>query len=142
MSDPAGGCPRPPTRDYRPGVSGRPSSGRTKTLQPEQCVGLITDLLLFTVTLSSDNLIEELQKAGLDAEWVLPEGADLTPGQPVVELRGHGRRIHMCRSEISRILLELTDLPTWARGMDRMLAQALPGWEAWPYFTDEHQVWV
>lgn len=64
LSDLAGGCPRPPTRDYRPGVSGRPSSGRTKTQQPEQCVGLITDLLLFTVTLSSDNLIEELQKAG------------------------------------------------------------------------------
>jgi hypothetical protein len=99
-------------------------------------------VLVFTVTLSSDNLIEELRNAGLDAHWILPYGAEPAPGELVLEIRGHHRRITMCRSEISRILLELVDLQTWARGMDRVLEQATHEGPLWPYFTDEHQVWA
>ncbi|MEV6399200.1 hypothetical protein AB0M39_31185 [Streptomyces sp. NPDC051907] len=36
-------------------------------LQPAQCAGLIADVLVFSVTLSSDNFVEELRKTGLDA---------------------------------------------------------------------------
>ncbi len=50
-------------------------------LQPAQCAGLIADVLVFTVTMSSDNFIEELYKHGLDAEWVLPRGVEMGPAQ-------------------------------------------------------------
>lgn len=50
--------------------------------RPARCAGLIAEVLVFSVTLSSDNFIEELRKAGLDAHWVLPDGADLKPDQP------------------------------------------------------------
>ena len=48
-------------------------------LPPAECAGLITDLLVFTVTLSSENLIEELRGAGVDAYWILPDGAEPAP---------------------------------------------------------------
>ncbi|MGN9796220.1 hypothetical protein ACTMTU_34745 [Streptomyces sp. OZ13] len=111
-------------------------------LQPAQCAGLIADVLVFSVTLSSDNFIEELRKAGLDAHWVLPDGADLKPAQPVVAIQGHGRRVLMARAELERILLELTDLQTWASGMDQLLRKGTAGWQPWPYFMDEHRAWA
>ncbi|MCX4530036.1 hypothetical protein OHA79_44230 [Streptomyces sp. NBC_00841] len=40
------------------------------------------------------------------------------------------------------ILLELTDLQTWARGMDQLLCKGTVGSQPWPYFTDEHRVWA
>lgn len=59
-------------------------------LQPAECAGLIADILLFTVPMSSNNFIEELHKAGMNAEWVLAEGADMAPLQPIVAIYGHG----------------------------------------------------
>ncbi|WP_328750262.1 hypothetical protein OHT57_32455 [Streptomyces sp. NBC_00285] len=111
-------------------------------LQPAQCAGLIADVLVFTVTLSSDNFIEELRKQGLDAEWVLPRGADMEHAQPVVIIQGHGRRVTMARAGIEQLMLELTDLQAWAHGMDQLLRKGVAGWQPWPYFTDECKVWV
>ncbi|WP_329260469.1 hypothetical protein OG223_41340 [Streptomyces sp. NBC_01478] len=111
-------------------------------LQPAQCAGLIADVLVFTVTLSSDNFIEELGKQGLDAQWVLPSGAEMGPAQPVVTIQGHGRQVTMARAGLEQLLLELTDLQSWARGMDRLLQEGAAGWQPWPYFTEEHKVWV
>ncbi|MFJ6291828.1 hypothetical protein ACIQJX_00590 [Streptomyces griseoviridis] len=111
-------------------------------LQPAECAGLIADVLVFTVTMSSDNFIEELHKVGLNAEWVLAEGADMAPLQPIVAIYGHGRRVVMARAEVERLLLELTDLGTWARGVERLLQMGVAGWQPWPYFTDEHKVWA
>ena len=111
-------------------------------LQPAQCAGLIGDVLVFTVTLSSDNFIEELGKQGLDAQWVLPSGAEMGPAQPVVTIQGHGRQVTMARAGLEQLMLELTDLQSWARGMDQLLQKGAAGWQPWPYFTEEHKVWV
>lgn len=112
-------------------------------LQPAQCAALIADFLVFTVTLRSDSLVEELGKCGMDAGWLLPDGVEPTsPGQPVLELRSNGHRVSMNSAEINRLLLELVDLPTWVRGMDRVLAKGTVGWQPWPVFTNEDQIWV
>ncbi|MFF3488981.1 hypothetical protein ACFYXC_37890 [Streptomyces sp. NPDC002701] len=44
-------------------------------LQPAQCAGLIADMLVFTVTMSADNFVEELRRAGLNARWILPKAS-------------------------------------------------------------------
>lgn len=111
-------------------------------LQPGQCAGLIADVLVFSVTLSSDNFIQELGKQGLDAEWVLPSGADMESAQPVVIIRGHGRQVTMARAGLEQLMLELSDLQVWARGMEQLLRKGVPGQEPWPYFADEGRVWV
>ena len=99
--------------------------------------------LVFTVTLCSDSLVEELGKCGMDAQWLLPDGVEPTsPGQPVLELRSNGHRVSMNSAEINRLLLELVDLSTWARGMDRVLAKGTVGWQPWPVFTNEDQTWI
>ncbi|WP_331751884.1 hypothetical protein OG713_45895 (plasmid) [Streptomyces sp. NBC_00723] len=111
-------------------------------LQPTQCAGLIADVLVFTVTLSSDNFVEELRRAGLDVRWVLPEGTEIESAPHLLEINGHGRRLQVARAEIERVLLELTDLQTWAEGMDRLLEKTESRCQPWPYFTEEHQVWA
>lgn len=111
-------------------------------LQPAQCAGLIADVLVFTVTLSSDNFVEELRRAGLDVRWVLPEGAEIESSQSLLEINGHGRRLQVACAEIERLLLELTDLQTWAEGIDRLLEKTESRCQPWPYFTEEHRVWA
>ncbi|MGA5218830.1 hypothetical protein ACPCAE_22535 [Streptomyces cinereoruber] len=111
-------------------------------LQPAQCAGLIADVLVFSVTLSAGNFIEELRKTGLNANWVLPDGAEMGPAQPVVTVEGHGRRVTMARAGIEQLMLELTDLRAWADGMDQLLRKGTAGRQPWPYFIDEHKVWV
>lgn len=110
-------------------------------LQPAECAGLIADVLVFTVTTSSDGFIEEVRKAGLDARWVLPEGREMGPDEGVVEIEGYGQRTTMTRWEIERLLLELTDLPTWAEGIKQLLRRGPAGWQPWPHFPDEHLIW-
>ncbi|MEV8435139.1 hypothetical protein [Streptomyces chartreusis] len=111
-------------------------------LQPAQCAGLIADVLVFTVTLSSDNFVEELRRAGLDVQWILPEGAEIELAQPLLEIKGHGSRLRVACDEIERLLLELTDLNTWAEGIDRLLETTQSSCQPWPYFNEEHQVWA
>ncbi|MFH8255944.1 hypothetical protein [Streptomyces roseolus] len=111
-------------------------------LQPAQCAGLIADVLVFSVTLSSDNFIEEVRKAGLDADWVLPDGAEMGPDEPVVTIKGHGRQVTMARAGVEQLMLELTDLRAWAEGIDQLLRKGTPGSQPWPYFSDEHKVWA
>ncbi|MFH9044322.1 hypothetical protein ACH4FA_34000 [Streptomyces sp. NPDC017966] len=111
-------------------------------LQPTQCAALIADVLVFSVTLSSDNFVEELHKTGLDARWLLPEGAEIEPTQHLLEINAHGRRLRVPAAEIQRLLLELTDLQTWAEGIDRLLEKTQDRCQPWPYFTEEHKVWA
>lgn len=73
-----GGCPKGAEQ-----VDTMAPPWRIYPLQPAQCAGLIADVLVFTVTLSSDNFVEELRKQGLDAQWVLPSGVEMAPDQPV-----------------------------------------------------------
>ncbi|MFE1198401.1 hypothetical protein ACFW6E_37595 [Streptomyces olivaceoviridis] len=94
------------------------------------------------MTLSSDNFVEELRRAGLDVRWVLPEGAEIESAPPLLEINGHGRQLHVACAEIERVLLELTDLQTWAEGIDRLLQKTEGRCQPWPYFTEEHQVWA
>ncbi|MET8008978.1 hypothetical protein ABZU86_33835 [Streptomyces sp. NPDC005271] len=110
-------------------------------LQPAECAGLIADVLVFTVTTSSDGFVEEVRKAGIDARWVLPEGTEMGPNEVIVEVEGYGHRITMTRREIERLLLELTDLPTWAEGIKRLLRRGPAGWQPWPHFLNEHLIW-
>ncbi|MFE9687857.1 hypothetical protein [Streptomyces sp. NPDC006285] len=114
-------------------------------LQPAQCAGLIADMLVFTVTMSADNFVEELRQTGLNARWILPEGAEIGSEHPLVEIDGHGHRLRVGCAEIERLLLELTDVPTWAEGIDRMLqklGKAESRCQPWPCFTDEYRVWA
>ncbi|MET9104960.1 hypothetical protein [Streptomyces zhihengii] len=111
-------------------------------LQPAQCAGLIADVLVFTVTLSSDDLVDELGKHGLDAEWVLPSGAEMQTAQPVMIIRGHGHQVTMARAGLEQLVLELSDLQVWARGMDQLLRRGKAGRQPWPYFADEYKVWA
>ncbi|WP_186001591.1 hypothetical protein [Streptomyces sp. IB201691-2A2] len=48
----------------------------------------------------------------------------------------------MACAEIERLLLELTDLQTWAEGIDRLLEKTDSRCQPWPYFTEEHKVWA
>lgn len=57
-------------------------------------------------------------------------------------LAGLARHRMMARAEVERLLLELTDLGTWAQGIDRLLQMGVAGWQPWPYFIDEHKVWA
>ncbi|MBT2545792.1 hypothetical protein J7E99_35245 [Streptomyces sp. ISL-44] len=58
-----------------------------------------------------------------------------------MEIEGYGHRITMTRWEIERLLLELTDLPTWAQGLKQLLRRGPAGWQPWPHFPDEHLIW-
>ncbi|MET8213451.1 hypothetical protein ABZT51_47780 [Streptomyces sp. NPDC005373] len=94
------------------------------------------------MTLSSDNVVEELRRAGPDARRTLPEDAEIEPAQHLLEINAHGRRLHVPSAELQRLLLELTDLQTWAEGIDRLLEKTQGRCQPWPYFTEEHKVWA
>jgi hypothetical protein len=66
----------------------------------------------------------------------------MEPTQPVVIIRGHGRQVTMGRAGLEQLMLELSDLQAWARGMDQLLRKGVPGQQPWPYFSDEHKVWA
>ncbi|MFD9480438.1 hypothetical protein [Streptomyces nojiriensis] len=63
------------------------------------------------------------------------------PDEAVVEIEGYGHRTTMTRWEVERLLLELTDLPTWAEGIKQLLRRGPAGWQPWPHFPDEHLIW-
>ncbi|WP_405996104.1 hypothetical protein [Streptomyces sp. NBC_00986] len=67
------------------------------------------------MNLSSDNFVEELGKQGLDAQGVLPSGAEMGPAQPVVTIQGDGRQVTMARAGLEQLMLELIDLQSWVR---------------------------
>jgi hypothetical protein len=46
----------------------------------------------------------------------------------------------MRTSELSRLTLELTDLPTWANGVKAILARSDIDGRPWHYFADENQI--
>ena len=50
------------------------------------------------------------------------------------------RATEMRTSELSRLTLELTDLPTWANGVKAILAWSDVDGRPWHYFADENQI--
>ncbi|MCX4862111.1 hypothetical protein [Streptomyces canus] len=135
--------------DYMAGRGGRPKGAeqvdtmappwRIYPLQPAQCAGLIADVLVFTVTLSSDNFVEELRKQGLDALGPTERSRDgARPARQII--KGHGRQVTMARAGVEHLMLVLTGLQVWARGMEQLLRKGVAGWQPWPYFTDECKV--
>lgn len=61
-------------------------------------------------------------------------------GTIVAEL---SRTLQMRRSELDRYLIELIDQATWIEGPRYLLTgRPLMSRQPWPYYHDEHDVWV
>jgi hypothetical protein len=83
-------------------------------LLPVMCANLITDQVVYIVTVSSEPLLEALRAAGLAAEWVLPVGQEtLQAGQVILRAYKGNRGIEMKPSDMQRLLLELENLGVW-----------------------------
>ncbi|MFE7836226.1 hypothetical protein ACFU53_09245 [Streptomyces sp. NPDC057474] len=48
----------------------------------------------------------------------------------------------MAGAGLEQLMLELSDLQAWARGMDQLLRKGRAGRQPWPYFVDEYKVWA
>lgn len=112
-------------------------------LPPAVCAGLITDMAVFIVTISSEPLVNALREAGLAAQWLLPPDLErLEHGQAVIRIHNGVHVGGLRSSELQRLAFELVHLPTWVEGVKAVFArQDAPG-RPWHYFADEYKVWA
>lgn len=93
-------------------------------LPPTVCAGLITDMAVFIVTVSKEPLLNALEEVGLTARWLLPpELETLEYGQAVMRIHDGVRATELNSSELQRYAFELTDLPTWAKGVKELFSR-------------------
>ncbi|MGQ0775282.1 MAG: hypothetical protein ACT4NY_12810 [Pseudonocardiales bacterium] len=113
-------------------------------LSPALCARLITDYAMYLVTMSSEPLLAALDDVGLAAEWILPRDQETVQPDEVV-LRAHRgtRTIELRWAEMQRrLLLEMADLPMWARGVAQLMDQHDSGRHPWQSFSEEWRVWA
>jgi len=112
-------------------------------LPPVVCAGLIVDIAAYFVTISSEPLLDALRAAGFAAKWVLPRDLpQLQPGQEILRVHNRIHATGLTSAEMSRLTLELVDLPTWVEGIKDMFAREDIEGRPWPYFADEYKVWA
>ncbi|GAA2062993.1 hypothetical protein GCM10009839_87820 [Catenulispora yoronensis] len=104
-------------------------------IHPVAAARLVGDLSVVTIETSGPALARDLQRAGIDARWILPAGSpDLVAGQVVMELHNESRtplgmqdmvisrNLQLQRSELDRYLTELIDQDSWIAGIRYLLA--------------------
>jgi hypothetical protein len=119
------------------------------------CARLIGDIAIITVETSGPALAQDLQQAGINAHWVRPPAtADMQTGEVAIELyttrRSPSRagtmqidtRLQTRRYELERYLIELINQRTWIDSLNELLSKPHLLGRPWPYFRDEHKVWV
>jgi hypothetical protein len=93
-------------------------------LEPDTCARLICNLFIFHAHLSAGRLIEALEAESLQTRW-LPLAAgtrDLAPGEPLLQVAYKRRVMTINGSVLNQLLIELIELPTWARAVAEALA--------------------
>jgi hypothetical protein len=111
---------------------------------PVVCANLIFDMAFYAVGISSLSLLDALRGAGFRTEWALPANQEqhLQSGQVVLRIYQGSRGLELRESEITRLALELVDLPTWVEGIKEMFSRTDLSGHPWPYFAKEHRVWA
>ena len=71
-----------------------------------------------------------------------PDQETLQPGQVVLRAYLGSQGLEMRPSEIQRLTLELTDLPTWTAGIKELPSLPDLGQRPWSYFAHESKVWA
>jgi hypothetical protein len=74
--------------------------------------------------ISAGRLIEALEAESLQARWLpLAVGTrDLAPSEPLLQVVYKRRTMTINKSVLNQLLIELIDLPTWARAVAEVLA--------------------
>lgn len=119
---------------------------------PELCASLIVDAAIFYVAMDSRSVISALSDVGLEAEWCQSLDTPIDLSSTLLQVRHvlarrSGRRTAkqagMMFAELNRLLLEFVDLKTWSQHLVSLLERDdLDGVRPWPYFANEHDVWI
>ena len=115
-------------------------------IEPELAVGLITDVIIYFVSMSPDTLLAALSEFNIRASWLQELDGTEDPRKPLLKVAMRtGNTLSftdMNVIELNRLLVELVDLPTWCRQLSVLLRANLPaGTRPWIYFTGEAKVW-
>jgi len=116
-------------------------------IEPELAVGLITDVVLYTVSMAPETLLDALAECGIQGRWLQQLDGSEDPSKPLLQVAMRtGNTLSstgMNAIELNRLLIELVDLPTWCRQLAVLLQANLPtGTRPWIYFAGEHNVWA
>jgi hypothetical protein len=111
-------------------------------LPPMMSANLITDMAVYIVMISGDALLEALGAAGIRAQWVLPPGQDLQPGQVILRAYRGPRGIEMKPSDMMRFALELEELLVWVEAVKTLLSAHELSGHPWPCYGNEWKVWA
>ncbi|GAA3348717.1 hypothetical protein GCM10020358_68210 [Amorphoplanes nipponensis] len=115
-------------------------------IEPELAVGLITDVIFYTVCMAPETLLDALAKVGVQGRWLQQLNGTENPAKPLLQVSMRtGNKLSytsMNVIELARLLIELVDLPTWCQHLSVLLQADLPaGTRPWTYFAGENNVW-
>lgn len=109
------------------GVSGDMAS-RSPVMPPwtifpfsaEDCAALVCDLIIFETVLAPNGLVDELKRAGLNAEVKMGWNGGVLP-QDIVSVQWKDRGLMLHDRGLGQLLYELVDVRTWAQGIREVL---------------------
>lgn len=112
-------------------------------LEPDECAGMICDLIAFESVVSGLAILRSLEREGLRTELRLPDGnSTLDPKTAILRTTNGRNELSVYPNGLSPMMLELLRPSTWAAGTSELLRSQPRAPQAHPLFLDDDRHWM